>query len=116
MITMPRSVRVLTQRVMIERVQAITDEKRGTCFGMFFPGRLVVEVEVGHAPDRDRETFLHENLHAVITLAKLDVLMPELDEEKFVNAFSPYLLAWLNENPEAISYLTERSEDEQSAA
>jgi hypothetical protein len=60
--------------------------------------------------ERMRETFLHENIHAMFSMGQLDTILnneaTELDEH-IVSALAPILLAWLRSNPAAVAYLTE---------
>lgn len=64
-------------------------------------------VRPGMGPDWTRETFLHEILHMLFSVA-----WPHLsadDEEKVVNGLSGHLLTFVRDNPKAIAYLQERS-------
>lgn len=60
--------------------------------------------------ERMRETFLHENLHAMFAAGQLDAILngehEELDEH-VVSVLAPILLAWLRANPRAVNFLRE---------
>lgn len=104
---MPRFVTILTQRVGVRRAAEIdisdSHGKGATAFGCYESHVPLITIAT-QGRERERHTFLHENIHAMIDMSKLH---ESSDEEDFVSRFSPVLLAWLRENPTAVAYLQE---------
>jgi hypothetical protein len=74
-------------------------------YGEYCPVTLQIRVCSGLAPDEERETLLHEVLHAVA--AQTDTDMPEAKHGRF----SVGLFEALKNNPKLVSYLFEDGED-----
>lgn len=64
-------------------------------------------------PEREKVTFLHENLHLIFDFAGIEDMLPdgkeEAFEENFIHRVSPVLLSWLRENRGVVAFLQERS-------
>jgi hypothetical protein len=104
--TVPKDVRLLTQRVVVKMAKDLEWDDNGhrhEAFGLFVPQERLIYLRKGMAPDYERQTFLHENLHLIIETA--NILTD--DEEALVHRLSPILLSWLRENPDAVEYLQE---------
>lgn len=115
---MPRVVNILGQKVRIslgkgksdevfqeahlgEWVHAhegADDEYRVGTFSMRF-GRIGIDSR--QSDDQLADTFLHENLHAMLRLV-------QADDEDLVFRLTPVLLDWLRRNPKAVQYLTQK--------
>jgi hypothetical protein len=64
-----------------------------------------------HLPfERQRETYLHENLHAMFAMGQMDALLnAEADglDEHCVSVLAPIMLSWMRDNPRSVAYLCE---------
>ena len=60
------------------------------------------------APASKRDTFLHEVLHAIIWLSGMSNEMDGEVEEKYVRYLTPWILAFLQDNPDSLAYLLEK--------
>lgn len=68
-----------------------------------------VLVQPGQAPSYERDTILHEILHAVIAETGLRAWFSDQDkEEEMVLVLAPALLEVLRENPALVRYLCEK--------
>lgn len=68
--------------------------------------QLTIRLKPGHAPDYERDTLVHELIHACLVHSPL-----ELDhdlEEKICLALAPALLDTLRRNPKLAAYLLEK--------
>jgi hypothetical protein len=79
-------------------------------FGIYDERAQVITLD-SHLPfERQRETLVHETLHAIFSAAQLDSLLSaESDglDEHVVSVLSGHMLAFLRENPAVLRYLTE---------
>lgn len=79
-------------------------------YGLYDERTQVIKIDA-HLPfERQRETFLHENLHAMMSAGQLDALLvaeAEGLDEHLVGILAPILLCWMRENPRAVAYLCE---------
>lgn len=64
------------------------------------------------APDTERDTVLHELLHAIWKQTQLVIEHPDGDSdsvgEKLIQTLAPRLLDLLRSNPKLVEYLTEK--------
>jgi hypothetical protein len=70
-----------------------------------------IELLPGQGPDYERDTLLHEVLHAVVfntNLRSMEGWREDGREEAIVQALAPVLLQVLRENPRLIDYLLEK--------
>lgn len=113
----PRAITVLTQRFAVKvvgRDEPMTFGAGRTALGTTGLDDQTIKVKTlgpgGVGPDVQRETILHETLHAVFYLHKLDRYLSskEDDGEEFIDALSPALLAVLRQNPALVRYLMDR--------
>lgn len=70
-------------------------------YGFYDEQTLTIHVHPETAPSLQRETLLHELLHAVIAVSGVKVK----NEERVIRALSPVLLDTLRRNPELADYL-----------
>jgi hypothetical protein len=114
---MPGLVRIMSHSFETEFVPKLrlddNNEQAGNgvaAYGMYDGLALKFTFEANMAADRERQTFVHENLHAMLDLAGLDDTLgaqaPGLDEH-VVTTLAPLILTWLRENPGMHAYLTE---------
>lgn len=68
---------------------------------------LTIRVSHQLAPGQQRETLLHEALHAVADLAGLPSELGADLDEKIVRRLAPLLLALMRDNPKLVAFLTE---------
>lgn len=54
----------------------------------------------------ERDTLLHEALHALFNLTGLDEKLSDEDAEDIILRLSPAILTLMRENPQFVSYLT----------
>lgn len=108
---LPRSVRILTQKVDVERVAHIDlgdmdgHEEGDAAYGVYDADQPRIIISDGQGPDRQKHTFMHENLHLMFDIARL--CGPE--EEEIVGKLAPIMLSWLRENRGTVAFLQERS-------
>jgi hypothetical protein len=79
--------------------------------GTTVPFSQRIKLAPGQGPDYERDTLLHEVLHAVLfatNLRKMEGFGTQ-HEESVVLAMSPILLQVLRDNPRLLTYLTERT-------
>lgn len=67
---------------------------------------LTIKVAPGFAPDFERETLIHELLHACFAVSGLDL---GDDEEQVVSRISPFLFDALRRSPGLRTYLFEEA-------
>jgi hypothetical protein len=111
---MPRVVRLMTQRVRIHRVGHIDigdmdgHAQGDQAWGVYEGSGPFIVMASGQGGERERHTFLHENLHMMLDLGGLTKMFDDdATEEKFTGRLAPVMLAWLRENPSAVKYLLE---------
>jgi hypothetical protein len=104
---LPKSIKVLTQKVSFAKADGIMHEGNVACDGMYFPAARRIELDSALRGDAEREVALHETLHATITVAGIDRFMPDLDEEMLVQGLAPALLSLIRENKAFVAYLQE---------
>lgn len=75
-------------------------------FGRTMKRPSVIEVDRDQGVEQERNTVVHELLHAIVSMA--GDLGDDSDEERIVSTLSPWLLTMLRENPSLVRYLTER--------
>ena len=109
---MPRVVRLLTQRIIVSKKAKLYLEEDGhhsAAWGLFHTAGPSIEIAEGMGIDRQKVTFLHENLHLMLDVSQLDRLFEGGAEETLVGLLSPIMLSWMRENPAAMAYLMERA-------
>jgi hypothetical protein len=121
----PSSIRVLGQRYKIDysidpKELLIWGEEDGeeNKIGAQMAGKsnhstqeIVVRGEPAVSHDSERDTLLHEALHAVFALTNLDQEMSDHKQELMVSRLTPAILLLMKDNPEFISYLMEEHHD-----
>lgn len=112
-IRMPLTVNLMSTKIRVKRVPKIdiseTHGPGAEAYGIFSDEEMRIEIADGQAPDRERVTYVHENLHAMLAASGLDKTTGgELDEE-IATRLSPVLLSWLRDNPRVITWLRERA-------
>lgn len=77
--------------------------------GVMNSDNLMVSIDPSVAVEVQKETLVHETLHAVWKQTPLVVMIPDEDEdskgELIIQALSPLLFQWIRENPEVIAWL-----------
>ena len=98
----PTSVRVgpLDFEVVVVNGDELEDH-----FGDMHPDSLRIRLMEGIAPGLERETLMHELMHAAYYASGLREYETE-HEEREVTALALALLAMLRNNPELVAYLT----------
>ncbi len=116
---MPKRIRLLSQRIPVRETGDLHlpcgDDESGEvhkhpAYGIYDERSQTIQIDA-HLPfERQRETFLHECLHAMLSVGQLDTLLTAEAEgldEHIVGVLAPILLAFLRENPTAVIYMTE---------
>lgn len=62
----------------------------------------------GQSPDCERDTMLHEVLHATLFVSGLSHPLEHDKEEELVRTLTPWLLAVLRDNPALMAYLLDK--------
>lgn len=116
--SLPRIIDLMTQRVPVTVENDLREEPdcpdegghRHALFGVYRSATRSIALDDSMGFEKQRETFLHENLHLMFDLSGIDHVLngqaAGLDEY-VASALAPVLMAWLRENPDAIAYLTE---------
>ena len=110
---MPRRTRIMGQKftVGVHKYLAVehpvhpgqTLEVLGLCDN----DAQMIALDPEQGPDKLRETYLHEHLHAMIGLAGMRDMLGD-NEEEVVKRISPILLQFLRDNPGVYTFLTGR--------
>lgn len=99
---LPRYVTVGHMKVRMTALSVLEAQERGID-GWFDYENARIDVADSLAPSVKAETALHEVLHAICYVAKMEIT--EEDEERFVNRITPFLLQFLRDNPTFITSL-----------
>ncbi len=110
--SLPSHVWLMTQRIGVEELEREPPEEghRHEAIGEYDANMQVIRMDLTVGFDQQRDTFLHENLHAMINAAHLEPMMDDAMPgftEHLVSVLSPLLLAWMRDNPHAVNYLME---------
>ena len=65
------------------------------------------------SPEAERDTLLHEAIHALLAHTGLDQEMSDSRAERLICRLTPAILSLMRENPHLVSYLMEDQEDYQ---
>lgn len=84
----------------------LDDELAGDDFGRTDVKRLRIHVGTGQAPSQERDTVLHEVLHAALSTSGASNDLEYDDEERLVSTLTATLLGVLRINPGLVAYLT----------
>jgi hypothetical protein len=109
-VKIPKSVRVgpFDFGIVVDK-SAITEEEadqRSPLYGSTDKKKARIVLHPQNAECVQRETLLHEVLHAVNCVSAIDADMGTEDEERFVRRTAPVLLSVLRDNPHLVAYLT----------
>lgn len=114
-VRLPRSVLVLGQRFKVHHIKNLRlDPAPGEhavhldVLGICDSDEQVICIEQLQADDKKAETFLHENLHAILAMAGLRDEFVGDQEERIVKRMAPIMLDWLRRNPNVYTFLTGR--------
>lgn len=86
--------------------EQLTDDSGNELDGAFDRQKKIIEIAAGQTHDDERETLLHEMLHA------LEVQMDAEIPEGKLRQLAVGLYASLKDNPKLVAYLLEEEEDE----
>ena len=119
---LPKRIRLLSQRISVREVEGLhlpctTESVEGVdthhahpAYGVYDERDQTISLDA-HLPfERQRETFMHEVLHAILSTSQLDSLLNGENEgldEHVVAVVAPIMLAFLRENPRSVAYLCE---------
>lgn len=110
----PASIRLMTQLITVDWVEGLhmpgesdLDEHPHKAMGVYQMAEQAIFMDVGLGFERERQTFLHENLHAIFAIGKLEDALMDGAEEHVVGVLAPIMLAWLRDNPKAVAWLME---------
>lgn len=59
----------------------------------------------------ERDTLMHEAMHAIFNMTGLDSIFSDVDAEDYVSRLTPAILTLLRDNPGLVEYLTEKEAD-----
>ena len=108
----PRFIQVGARRYSIRCSQADIDaesvEQGAELHGMTNTTAMRITLNPKNSPDRQRDTLMHESLHAILDLAGLNQDLGQEMEERVVNRLAPVLLDALRRNPRLVAYLMEK--------
>jgi hypothetical protein len=110
---MPTRTRVLGQRftVALHKDLAFDHPEQGVvgCLGICDADAQHIAIDPDQSADRLRETYLHEHIHAMLSLAGMRDTLGSSREERVVKRLAPILLQFLRDNPAVYSFLTGRA-------
>ena len=89
-------------KVDVAKPSGLTHEE----YGVTDVGRTTITLAPGMSGSQQRATFLHECLHAMLSLTGWDHRLGSKREEQLVRALEPVLLTWLRENREVVAWLS----------
>lgn len=89
-------------KVDVAKPSGLTHEE----YGVTDVGRTTITLAPGMSGSQQRATFLHECLHAMLSLTGWDHRLGSKREEQLMRALEPVLLTWLRENREVVAWLT----------
>lgn len=101
----PHVYRVVRDKTAIDLKATEHNERR--LYGLCEPTAGLVHIDPTLTDSQQRETVLHELLHACFSVAGMDELMSGTKEERVVRQVAPWLLLLLQSNPKLVRYLTE---------
>lgn len=99
---MPKHVKVGPFQWLHKKV----NKKVTKCYGETEHAKLEIRVYGSH-PLVERETSVHENLHAAFWVSGASAALGEKREEEVISMLSPVLFAMIRENPELIEWWQE---------
>ena len=100
----PKTVKVGHYHLPIKRVKNLRTQDGSGAWGIWYFNKFEIELESPiPCKDKERETLLHEILHAIVTINHLPVEMPR--EEELVGRMSLALITLLRDNPKLARYL-----------
>lgn len=85
------------------RVRRRALDADGELYGRTEEQRLLITIAPGRAPSQERDTLLHELLHALWSHCALD--QDDDEQERIVRSLAPWLLAALRDNPQLVAFL-----------
>lgn len=101
----PKKFKVLGQPFKVRYAKTLHMKKFGALNGRTRPDRGRVDLATKHLGEHKRAaTYLHELLHAVITVGSV-VREHDTSEEDLVSSLTPILLHTMRENPRVVAYL-----------
>ena len=105
-----RQTKTLTVHLHETSIGEGTEDKETTIdlLGMTDNDMQEVFLYTEQGPDKMRETFLHEHLHAMLTLAGISDQADAEVEERIVKRLAPIMLQFLRDNPNVYTFLTGR--------
>lgn len=126
----PAAVRLLSQLIRVEQapnLHHVPDpewvhgeepedahpEHAHRAYGVYSAAEQRITLDDSLAFEKLRETFLHENLHAMLSISGVDALLDGEAQglsEHMVGVLAPVLLAWLRDNKAAVRWLQDTQE------
>ena len=116
---LPTRIMLLSQHIRVETAPNLHMPVEGgmdgdhlhRLYGNYSEPTQVITLDDALAFERKRETFLHENLHAMCSITQLATILEDGlgsgGEEHVVSVLAPVMLAWLRDNPYAVEFLQE---------
>ena len=111
----------MSQRIAIESAESLHvpcgpedgegDADHGhAAYGVYERGAQTITLDSKMGAEMMRETFLHESLHAMFALGRLDTVLDNEAHgiaEHLVATLAPILLDFIRSNPDAVEFLQE---------
>lgn len=95
--------------IHFEDEQENGETKRFDVLGVCHSDTQTITIAEYQGPDRFRETFLHEHLHAMMDAAGLRDTIDLTQDESIAKRLAPIMLQFLRYNPEVIRFLTQEA-------
>jgi len=94
---------------MVENLRVSSECGHLDILGLCDSDAQKIVLESLQGPDKLRETFLHEHLHAMVNLAGLRDVLTEDKDEDVIKRLTPILLQFLRDNPAVYAFLIGKS-------
>jgi hypothetical protein len=90
------------------RVKRVAEVEADDKLGMTRFRRSLIHISKKQSPSSERDTLLHEVLHAVCYESGLSLVLGigDEDEERIIRILAPWLLTVIRDNPHLIEQLT----------
>lgn len=88
------------------KYRVLSEERKTDDFGETNTHRCEIRINRDQCLSQQRETFLHEAIHACTSLTGLQSELGDDFDEKVATRLAPVLLDVLRRNPRAVEFLT----------
>ena len=110
--TLPNFIYVGPHKYFVETsksalMEKMVEQKTSGLMGHVSTGQATIYINTDYAPTQQRDTLLHEVLHAIVYDTALHLDWDSVREEEVVSRLTPAILNVLRRNPELVECLME---------